>query len=232
MMFFRRTLWLVPAVIATALTAYIMLVMPADRTLHNLGDFGLKISPVAFGVVAIALFPRGKWGAFLVLAGVITFLGAIDSATFIQVSNLVDTLQFSAYYRFSLFVDAFVVLFGLLAYRMGGGSTERVLRLGFAATLILVSGLNDLTMWLMYAWPDGVRPETFSWASHVAIFIGREPSVSDMLVFFAVHLSLAGLVMLLRVPTNRLGQWPRVQQPTGRRSPPATLATEPGPPQR
>jgi hypothetical protein len=236
----RGGLWLAPAGTAAALTVLIMQVLPADRTLHGLGDFILKISPVVFAVMAIALLPRRHaWAPYTVLLGCGVFLGLVDSASFIQVSRLVDAAvsnssqaQFSEFYRFSTFVDAFVVLFGLLAYRMGGGSTEKVLRLGFATTLLLVSGLNDLTMWAMYAWPDGVRPDVFSWASHVAVFIGREPHLSDMLVFLAVHLSLVALVMTLPLPRSRSGQLQRGQQPTGRPLRPTTLAPGPLPPER
>jgi hypothetical protein len=205
-------LWLAPAAAAIGMTALVMFILPPDRVLHNPGDFVLKLSPVVFAVIAIALFPQKTfWAPLLVLLGSAFFLGAIDSASFIHVSQLVDAAQtdyaqaqFSVYYRFSTFVDAFVVLFGLLAYRVGGGSTPTVLRLGAASTLLLVSGLNDLTMWAMYAWPGGVRPDEFSWASHVAVFIGRAPRLSDMLYFVAIHLGLAlGIVVLPLFPQRR-----------------------------
>lgn len=212
----RGLLWLVPAAAAAVMTAMVLFVLPPDRVLHNLADFVLKVSPVVFAVIAIALFPQSQkdiWAPLLVLVGSAFFLGAIDSSSFIQVSQLVDAAQtdhaqaqFAVYYRFTTFVDAFVVLFGLLAYRLGGGSTRTVLRLGAASVLLLVSGLNDLTMWAMYAWPGGVRPDAFSWASHVAVFIGRTPLLSDMVYFVAIHLCLAlGIVVvpLLARPPSR-----------------------------
>jgi hypothetical protein len=140
--------------------------------------------------------------------GFVAYLGYIDSAFGIEVGRLVDAAQahaeqaqFAQYYRFSIFVSAFVVLFGLFCFRMGGGSTARSLKLGLAGVLVLISGLNDLTMWAMYEWPDGVRPDTFYWASHVSIFLGRAPGLADMLAFLALHLAL--VVTIVHLPLER-----------------------------
>jgi hypothetical protein len=211
-------LWLVPGVAGLAVTALIMLVLPPDRTLHGFGDFLLKVSPLFLAVLAIAGFPRGgrRSLGFLIL-GFVFYLGYVDSAFVIQVANLVEAAQagrggeqFNAFYRFAIFVNAYTVLSAAFAYRLGGASTARVLKLGGAGLLLLVSGLNDLTMWAMYPWPDGQRPELFSWASHVSIFLGRPPTLTDMLVFLAIHLLLAGA--LLALPLER---WLGRVQPKG-----------------
>jgi hypothetical protein len=202
-------LWLIPATLGGALTLLLMAVVPPDRTLHSLADYAVKVSPLVCGVLATATFPRrGAWLAGLVALGFVFFMGYVDSALFIQVSHLIDAAvarhgaaQFSAYYRFSLFVDAFVVLFALFAFRLGGGSAAWVLKLGAAGILVLTSGLNDLTMWLMYPWPRGQRPATFDWASHVAVFIGHAPRVQEMAGFLAVHLLL--IVAILSLPLQR-----------------------------
>jgi len=202
-------LWLAPAALGGALTALIMLVLPPDRTLHGFGDFLLKVSPLLLAVLTIALFPtRRVWSLYLPVLCIVAYLGYIDSAFGIEVGRLVDAAQahaehaqFAQYYRFSIFVNAFVVLFGLFCFRMGGGSTARTLKLGLAGVLLLISGLNDLTMWAMYEWPDGVRPDTFYWASHVSIFLGRDPGLIDMLVFVGVHLAL--VVTIMRLPLER-----------------------------
>jgi hypothetical protein len=202
-------LWLVPAALGGALTAIIMLVLPADRTLHSFGDFALRMSPLVFAVLTIAFFPRRPmWAVLLLLATVGVYMGYIDSAFFIQVDRLADAAQqhaaqaqFSEYYRFSIFTNAFVVLAVVFAFRMGGASSTQVLKLGCCGILVLVSGLNDLTMWAMYAWPGGTRPDAFDWASHVRIFLGRDPQLVDMLVFAAVHLAL--MLVVLRLPLER-----------------------------
>ena len=202
-------LWLAPAALGGALIALIMLVLPPDRTLHGFGDFLLKVSPLLFAVLTIALFPtRRGWSLYLPVLGVVVYLGYLDSAFGIEVDRLAEAAQthaeqaqFAQYYRFSIFVNAFVVLFGVFCFRMGGGSTARALKLGLAGVLLLISGLNDLTMWAMYAWPDGIRPDTFYWASHVSIFLGHDPGLFDMLAFVAVHLGL--VVMIVHLPLER-----------------------------
>jgi hypothetical protein len=123
---------------------------------------------------------------------------------FIQVDHLVRAAQadagrtqFAAYYRFSIFVNAFVLLFGLFCFRLGGGNRAQSLKLGCAGILILLSGLNDLTMWAMYDWPGGTRPVTFDWASHVSVVVGHVPTLPDMLAFVGVHLALALAIVCL-----------------------------------
>src|SRR5438105_15679395 len=90
-------LWLAPAALGGALTALIMLVLPADRTLHGFGDFAMKISPLVLAVATIALFPRRPgWSVVLPLASIVMYMGYIDSAFFIQVDRLADAAQMQA----------------------------------------------------------------------------------------------------------------------------------------
>jgi hypothetical protein len=209
----ERWLWLAPGVAGLALTLLIMVVLPPDRTLHGPQDFLLKVSPLVLAVLTIALFPRGAGGAGaaalgLLVLGFVFYLGFIDSAFVVQVGYLVEAAtegrggeQFDAFYRFAIFVNAYTVLSAVFAYRLGGAAAARALKLGGAGVLLLVSGLNDLTMWLMYPWPDGQRPEVFSWASHVSVFIGHPPTLPEMLLFLAAHLLLVAL--LLALPLQR-----------------------------
>jgi hypothetical protein len=231
----RPWLWLIPATVGGAITLLLMAVVPPDRTLHSLADYVVKVTPLVCAVMATAAFPRrGAWMPGLVALGFVFYMGYVDSAFFIQVSHLIDAAvarhggaQFAAYYRFSLFVDAFVVLFALFAFRLGGGSAAWVLKLGAAGILVLTSGLNDLTMWLMYPWPQGQRPATFDWASHVTVFIGHTPRVGEMAGFLAVHLLLIAVILSLPVQRwldraaaagARLGSRPQAPARAGRPS--------------
>ena len=197
-----RWLWLLPAALGLAITGLIMVVLPPDRTLHGVGDFALKTSPLLLAVLTIALFPpQGGRALWLLPLGFVFYLGYIDSASFLHVSAWIEAAvaeqgpsQFPNYYRWALFVNAFTVLFPLLAYRLGGASTVRTLKLGAVGVLLLLSGLNDLTMWAMYPWPEG-RPELFDWASHVSIFLGHAPRLGEMVAFLAAHVGLAGLIL-------------------------------------
>ena len=204
----QRWLWAVPGALGLGAAGLFMLVLPPDRDVHGLGDFVLKVSPLVLAVATIALFPRGgRLAPWPLVLGLVFYMGYVDSASFVHVSALADAAvegraaaQFPSYYRWSIFVNAFTVLLALLAFRLGGASTARTLKLGGVGVLLLVSGLNDLTMWAMSDWPNG-RPETFAWASHVAVFLGRAPRLPDMLLFLGVHVGLAGL--LLAAPLER-----------------------------
>ncbi len=207
--FYLNWLWLVPAIAGGGLTLLTLFVLPPDRVVDNLIDFGFKTSPLLLAVLAIALFPRhSSWAKWLMLLGFIFYMGYIDSAFIIQIDRLIVAAleeefqgQFSTFYTFNLFVNSFTLLFALFAYRLGGGRVANVLKLGFAALLVMLSGLNDLTMWFMYPWPGGDRPFVFDWASHVAVFIGRDPNLYHMLGFLALHLILAAIVMRLPFQT-------------------------------
>ena len=221
--------WLPPALLGGAITVLLMVVLPPDRTLHGLGDWLGKVSPLVCAVLAIALFPRRNALA-LMAAGFAVYMGAVDTASFLHVNGWLNAALagqghagFAAYYRFSLFDNAFVVLFALLAYRLGGASTAHVLKLGACGILALVSGLNDVTMWLLYPWPHGSRPTDFAWASHVTVFLGHTPHLVDMLGFLAIHVVLVGVILWL--PLHR---W--FDDAASRRAPTALSAQPQAPP--
>jgi hypothetical protein len=102
-------------------------------------------------------------------------------------------------YQFQLFVVTYIVLFGLLAFRLGGARTATVLKVGAAAVLLVISGLNDLGFWLMNDWGADGPPATLDWASHIIVFTGGPPSVATAVVFLVIHLALAAAVLLAPV---------------------------------
>jgi hypothetical protein len=189
-----------PAVIAVGLAGLFLVVLPPHRTLTSVVDVPWRLSPVLFAVLAIAGFPQRRG---LAMAGVgalfVAYLGGVDTALVLHVddyvaSNASDPDAFDQFYQFELFMSAFVVMAVLLAFRLGGGRTTRTLQLGAAGVLVLVSGLNDVTYWTFADWPNG-RPDTLFWASHIKVFVGGSPSIAVALVFLAVHLVLAVLVL-------------------------------------
>lgn len=194
-------LWLVPTVVGVLLTVLIMLVIPADRTVDDVGELLFKLSPLCAAVVAVSLFPQGKWASILVVGGVLAYMGLVDTAYVLSTFEFVDSALagtpdgFARFYQFTLFVNAFTVLFALFAFRLGGASTARTFKTGVAGTLIIISGLNDVTYWLLADWPEG-RPDRLEWASHIEVFIGHPPSATEAVVFLAIHLALATGVLL------------------------------------
>jgi len=202
----RRWLWLLPGVATVVLAGLILVVLPPKQTLSDLADWAFRLSPFVFGVVTVALLPRRRFGPALLLLAPVFFMGVLDTGLVLRIlafgaaPDEQQGAEFQAIYQWSLLTATFVVLFGLLAYRLGGAGTASVLKLGIASILVVVSGLNDLTFWLTYDWPDG-RPTHLRWASHIAVFVGGPPSVTTAVLFLAVHLTLAVAVLL--VPLGR-----------------------------
>jgi hypothetical protein len=204
----RRWLWVVPVVPAAAVALLVMVVLPPDQTLDNLGEFLLKLVPFGFAVAAVALMPRWRIAPWLFLLAVVVYMGYLDTELVLRIQEygrtaLTDEGTFAPIYQFELFITTFVVLFALMAYRLGGARTATVLKTGLAAILVVISGLNDLTFWAVNTvWAAGHKPDTLHWASHMIVFTGGPPSVPTAVVFMAIHLVLAAVIAWLPI-----GKW-------------------------
>jgi hypothetical protein len=204
----RRWGWLLAGIAGGTLTLLIMVVLPPDRTIDNPAEFLLRIGPVVFAVLAIGGFPQ-RPGPGLALLGLVVlgYMGVLDTLFVLRVLGLAGATDqaaaFPAFYQMAIFVNAFTILAVLLGYRLGGAPAGRVLRLGFAATLVLVSGLNDITFYYLYDWPEG-RPERFTWASHITVFTGSPATPAVAITFCGVHLVLAALILALPWLRTRL----------------------------
>jgi hypothetical protein len=212
----RQWLWLVAAVPAVVTTLLIMVVLPPDQTLDNVGDWAFKLCPFVFAVLTVSLFPRGRFGPALIVFAVFVYMSYLDTELVMRVQGFARSpdQDFQPVYQFELFVTTFIVLFALLAYRLGGGRTANVLKVGVASILVVISGVNDLTFWALNdVWSAGTKPTELKWASHMIVFLGGPPSVAAAVVFMAVHLVLAVIVVALPV-----GRWVSVRVPA---SPPA-----------
>jgi hypothetical protein len=199
----RRGWWLLPALPGAGLTLLIMVVLPPDRTIDGIGEFLVRLSPLLLAVLAVAGFPqRPGLGLGLLAVLVIGYMGVVDSLNVFHISEFADASDraaaFPRLYQFTIFVNAFTVLAVLFGYRLGGASTARVLKAGVAAVLVVVSGLNDLTFYYGYDWPDG-RPARLDWASHIEVFVGGPATPAVAIGFCLVHLGLAGAVLALPV---------------------------------
>ena len=212
----RQWLWLVAAVPAVVTTLLIMVVLPPDQTLDSIGDWAFKLCPFAFAVLTVSLFPRGRFAPALIVFAVFGYMSYLDTELVLRIQEFGRSPDedFQPVYQFELFVTTFIVLFALLAYRLGGGRTANVLKVGVASILVVISGVNDLTFWALNGvWAAGSKPAELKWASHMIVFLGGPPSVPAAVVFMTVHLVLAAIVVALPV-----GRWVSVRVPA---SPPA-----------
>jgi hypothetical protein len=204
----RPWLWLVPTVPAVVITALVMVVLPPDQTLDDPVELIVKLSPFVLAVAAVALLPRLRLAPALLLLAVFVYMAYLDTELVLRIQEYgraaaTDGDAFQPVYQFELFVTTFVVLFGLLAFRLGGARTATVLTTGLAAVLVVVSGLNDLTFWALNdVWSAGHRPATLPWASHMVVFVGGSPSIPVAVTFMVTHLVLAAVVAALP-----LGRW-------------------------
>lgn len=205
----RQWLWLVAAVPAVVTALLIMVVLPPDQTLDNVGDWAFKLCPFVFAVLTVSLFPRGRFGPALIVFAVFGYMSYLDTELVMRVQDFARSpdQDFQPVYQFELFVTTFIVLFALLAYRLGGGRTANVLKVGIASILVVISGVNDLTFWALNdVWAAGTKPTELKWASHMIVFLGGPPSVPAAVAFMAVHLVLAAIVVALPV-----GRWVSVR---------------------
>ena len=197
----RRWWWLLPALGGAGLAGLIMVVLPPDRTIDNVGEVLFKVSPLLLAVLAIAGFPR-RPGLGLAALGVLVvgYMGVVDTLNITHILNYAEATNqdaaFPELYQFTIFVNAFTVLAVLFAYRLGGAPADRVVKAGLAVVLVVISGLNDLTFYYTYDWPGG-RPAELRWASHISVFVGGPPSASAAIAFCSVHLGLAAMVLAL-----------------------------------
>ena len=204
----RGWLWLVPAVPAAAITVLVMAVLPPDQTLDNPAELLLKLSPFVLAVGAVALLPRWRAAPALLVLAVVGYMSVVDTELVLRIQEYgrtaaTDEDAFVPVYQFELFVTTFIVLFALLAYRLGGARTTTVLKTGIAAVLVVISGLNDLTFWALNdTWSAGRAPDTLPWASHIIVLVGGPPTIPVAVTFMLVHLVLAAVVVALP-----LGRW-------------------------
>lgn len=204
----RKWLWLVAAVPAAVTALLIMAILPPDQTLESVADWAFKLCPFVFAVATVALFPRTKWGPALIVLAVFVYMSYLDTELIMRIQAFArnadtDENAFQPVYQFELFIVTFIVLFGLMAYRLGGGRTANVLKTGIASILVVISGANDLTFWALNdVWSAGTKPTELKWASHMIVFLGGPPSVPVAVAFMLVHLVLAAAIVALPV-----GRW-------------------------
>ncbi|WP_436499897.1 hypothetical protein [Actinokineospora sp. HUAS TT18] len=196
----RSWLWLVFAVPAGALAGLIMLVLPPHQELANIADWAFRLSPFVFAVLAVAVLPRGRFGPALFLLATLFYMGVLDTGLVERIlaygKNVADPEAFVPVYQFELLTVTYVTLFALMAYRLGGARTAVVLKTGIAAVLVVISGLNDFTFWMIHTFANG-KPTHFTWATHMIVFLGGPPSVLVAGIFVVVHLGLAAAIACL-----------------------------------
>jgi hypothetical protein len=200
---------------ALVLAGVVWFALPHSRTVTSVWVLLFKLTPFAAAVACVACIDL-DWARRLRLH--LVALPAFFLAVF---CFFVPKIFFYAlqpnragwhelYYHVLTLVP-FLIVGLVLAFRLGGGSSEGVLRLGAALLLLQLSGIEDLAFLKLNHYPV---PHRWTWASHMSVFLGHAPTRNEAYAFIAVHVVLALLVLFLpagvaTAAIRRVGrQWP------------------------
>lgn len=191
---------LLAGIVALALAGVIRFGLPYEQDITSLWGFLIKLTPQLAAAVAVAWLDV-EWARRLrlhLLAVPAIFLGFLlyfVPKTFMLALDMQDgTAEFEALYLHVVVFVPFLIVGLLLAYRLGGGSREGVLRTGVAMTILHVSGLEDLMAVLMNSRLTAI-PEVWKWADHITVRLGHPATKNEVFVFIGVHVVLALLVL-------------------------------------
>jgi hypothetical protein len=206
----RRHLWLPLGILTLFSGGYVYFFAPHQRLIAGLTVLLFKLLPFFMGSLTIAALPdripgpRYLWSVLPVLA----LLGFIIPRLFYfamqgfeaSPSDSENLLAlFDEFYTVVAILVPFIFLWVSLTFRLGGGSPSGSLKLSLACLLVMLSGYEDVMLFLTT--PMGPLPETATWAHHVTVFLGHPPSRAELFGFMAIHFVLA--VLVLTVPWGK-----------------------------
>ncbi|MET8001018.1 hypothetical protein [Nonomuraea glycinis] len=205
--------------LAVALAALVRFVIPYEREISSVWMLLVKVTPQLAALACVAWLDVA-WARRLRLhlvalpAIFLGFLCYFVPATFMTALDMVDgTAEFEDLYLHVVVFVPFIMIALALAYRVGGGSREGVLRVGAAMTILQLSGLEDLVAVMLNSRLDGI-PEVWDWAHHITVRLGHVATRNEAYAFIAVHVVLA--VLALAVPRRLFAALGRRLRP-GRR---------------
>jgi hypothetical protein len=198
---------LVAAAAALALAGYIWFAMPHARTIESVWVLFFKLTPFVAAAVAIAWLDL-EWARRLRLHLVAIPICFLVFFLFFVPNIFINALEpgregWPELYYHMLAAVPFLILVFVLAYRLGGGSREGVLRLAGAMLLLQLSGLEDLAFLALSGIP--IQDE-WTWAHHMTVFAGRPLTKYEAFTFIGLHTALALLVLFLptRVASSQI----------------------------
>ncbi|MFB4287401.1 hypothetical protein ACBI99_07165 [Nonomuraea sp. ATR24] len=203
---------LVAGLVAVALAGLVRFVLPYEQDITTLWGFLVKLTPQLAAIVAIAWLDvetarRLRLHLVVLPALFLGFLLYFVPGTFIAAMDIEEGLTtFEELYLHVVVFVPFLIVALLLAYRLGGGSREGVLRTGLAMSILHVSGLEDLVAVLMNRSLETI-PEVWAWADHITVRLGHPATRTEVYVFITVHVVAALLVLF--VPRRWLRRSPQ-----------------------
>lgn len=169
-----------------------------SNDVQSLGSFLFALVPFVLAIEAVAWFPlawtRPRWIAPACVA--LLFLVAMGGFAPLMFGAVVDN-DFDRFYSIIRVLMPFIIVAMVAALRLGGARGSTVRRGGYAALLIMLSGIEDL---MFQVWRGNEIPDSWDWAEHMTVRLGHVASQNEAFGFIAVHLLLALLVVVVPWP--------------------------------
>ncbi|WP_040949679.1 hypothetical protein [Gorillibacterium massiliense] len=178
---------------------YVWFGIPREPEIDKLWYLVAKL--LAYGCILgfIAFFPnRFKYGHLMVYLPFLIFLGyLIPRVSFFGVTGNVIVTNFKSvgewYTLLYLLVVQMINLTVSFAYRMGGGTSGRTIKISLLATITLFSGFLDLAFYTIN--PVEVPAGGLIYAHHITIIVGHALSYNETIIFALCHIPLFLLVL-------------------------------------
>lgn len=187
-----KYLWLIFLVIGVVGFLATWFSFPHDRETPSLAQYLILIIIFTIFLLSIGFFPnRFRLRYLLLLVPFIAYLGYLaPRMTYLGLQGQFDIFYTLEFY----FLYPGLIMAVCLAYRLGGGSPGRCLKIGLSGILLLFSGFLDL-MWFVsnrldYAKNVGTIP-------HIQVIIGHVPSLTELVVFILVHFGIIAAINCL-----------------------------------
>ncbi len=216
----RDRLWLVALALGMVGSALVLLVFPQGREVTSVWQYVVKLAVFSCAVTAVALFPNRRGNAYLLLfVPFLVFAGYLfPRISYFYYGDVGRVQDDSFYTHLYLLTYPAVVLTVTAAYRLGGGTSGRCLKIAGVGVVILFSGFLDV-MWQLVN-PVAI-PETID-APHITVLTGGPISFNATILFVLAHLPLA--VALVLLPLDR---W--IDRLAGPEAPPDPAVLDPDP---
>ncbi len=196
----RERVWLAGLVAGLVGAAVVWLTLPHGREVRSGWEYVAQLAVFFCVIVAVALFPYRRPGAYvLLLLAFAVFAGYLfPRISWFYYGGAAAQAQPDLFYThlYKLMYPA-MILTVTAAYRLGGGSPGRCLKIAWTGVLILFSGFLDVMWQVVNPVPIPDRID----APHIALIMGGPVSFPTAVGFAVAHLPF--VVALNLLPLDR-----------------------------
>lgn len=205
-----RHIWWIATIAGVAGAGFVWVSTPHGREIDTAWELALKLVVFTCLCAAITFFPwAARGGHWLLYVPFVFFTGyVLPRISYFYYGDAERAQGDSFYTHLYLLLYPGIVLTVAAAYRLGGGSPGRCLKVMVTGVIIVFSGFLDL-MWFAVN-PVGL-PDSID-APHITLFTGGPISYGATIVFALAHLPV--LVGINLLPLDRwIGRLLRAGEP-------------------